>query len=42
MVAPILKINISHNTKCDNLVSFPKSGHNSSGKECDTVRFDFV
>ena len=27
MVASILKIRISQNTKCDNLVGFPKSGH---------------
>ena len=26
-MASILKIGISHNTKCDNLVGFPKSGH---------------
>ena len=26
-VASIFKIGISQNTKCDNLVSFPKSGH---------------
>ena len=24
---PIFKIRISRNTKCDNLVDFPKSGH---------------
>ena len=28
MVASILKIVITRNTICDNLVSFPKSGHN--------------
>ena len=27
MVASILKIIITRNTICDNLVSFPKSGH---------------
>ena len=28
MVASILKIVITRNTICDNLVDFPKSGHN--------------
>ena len=28
MVASILKIVITRNTICDNLVGFPKSGHN--------------
>ena len=27
MVASVLKIIIAQNTICDNLVSFPKSGH---------------
>ena len=27
MVASIIKIIVSQNTICDNLVSFPKSGH---------------
>ena len=27
MVAPILKIVVTRNTICDNLVGFPKSGH---------------
>ena len=27
MVASILKIIITRNTNCDNLVGFPKSGH---------------
>ena len=30
MVASILKIVITRNTICDNLVGFPKSGHNFS------------
>ena len=27
MVTSILKISITQNTNCDNMVSFPKSGH---------------
>ena len=28
IVASVLKIGISRNTTCDNMVGFPKSGHN--------------
>ena len=33
-VARIYKIGISRNTKCDDLVGFPKSGHMSPYKPC--------
>ena len=43
MVASILKIVITRNTVCDNLVGFPKSGHNYillySGKILRTINF---
>ena len=42
MVASILKIGISQNLICDNLVSFPKSGHKYNYMYCYLLIYEHL